>query len=129
LTNQGVVLGSYELYSGTTDVGSHAFWWSQTAGFYDLGSLTNGTLSATAWLSLANVFASGAADANGAPLMIIGSGQLAGMSGGQVVYELNELTQVTATPEPKWTLALSALAACLFALGWRSRRLFALRTN
>jgi len=119
LTNQGVVLGSYELYNGTTDMGAHAFWWSQTAGFYDLGTLVTGGLTANGWLSLANVYGSTIPGTQGGN--IFGTGELITMSGGQLVFEL------TPTPEPRWTLALSALAACLLALARRSRGRFALR--
>jgi hypothetical protein len=128
LTNQGVVLGSYESFSGTTDLGAHAFWWSQAAGFYDLGLLVNGGLTASGWASLANVYGGSipgtqGLDISGSPLTVFGTGELTTMSGGQLVFEL------TAIPEPKWVLGLSALAACALALVWRSRRFFALRVQ
>jgi hypothetical protein len=112
------VVGSYELYNGTTDMGQHAFWWSLPSGFHDLGALVNGGLTANGWLTLSTADYTQNVDANGSPIYIVGAGQLSTMSGGQMVYEL------TATPEPKWTLALCGLAAGLGILVRRRSRLF-----
>src|SRR4029077_11526504 len=45
LTEQGVVLGSYDFFEGATFVAERAFWWSEQAGFHDLGQLVHSGLT------------------------------------------------------------------------------------
>ena len=116
LTDSGVVLGSYTLFDGATRLAGRAFWWSLDAGFYDLGGLVEGGLTAEGWQYLAYVYdtAGVAGGAGGAPLHIMGTGWALGQVGEQSVYLL------TATvPEPA-TLSLLALGG--IALLGRRRR-------
>jgi hypothetical protein len=98
-------------------LGDRAFWWSAEAGFYDLGGLVEGGLSAAGWEYLANVYGSvvpGAAGATpgGSPLYIVGTGLTIGQTGGKSTYLL------TVVPEPSG-LALLAIGAVAVL---RSRR-------
>jgi hypothetical protein len=117
LTDQGVVLGKYELFSGSTDLGSRAFWWSSSDGFYDLGSLVNGNLSNDGWQYLYDVVAQISSGnfsniAGGSPWCIVGDGLTNGQSGGQSVYLL-------AVPEPSGTVIFLIATGSLL---WRRRR-------
>jgi hypothetical protein len=96
LTDAGVVLGSYELYSGAVDEGQHAFYWSQSNGFSDLGALVSGGLSAAGWQDLSDVFDAEGSAADGSPLFIAGDGLISGQSGGNSTYLLSQNV-----PEPR----------------------------
>jgi hypothetical protein len=74
LTSSGVVLGYYDLYNGSTNIGDRAFWWSETAGFHDLGTLVNGGLSVAGWSDLANAMFSVGQASSGSSTYIVGSG-------------------------------------------------------
>jgi len=74
LTDTGVVLGSYELYSGSVDDGQHMFYWSESNGFSDLGALVSGGLSSQGCLGLYSVLAADGTAADGSPLFISGVG-------------------------------------------------------
>jgi len=76
LTGSGVVLGAYDLFSGPTLTGEHAFWWSKADGFHDLGTLVNGGLGA--WANLTEASSSGGTDLNGSPKYLMGFGRLNG---------------------------------------------------
>ncbi|MGD0140575.1 MAG: PEP-CTERM sorting domain-containing protein [Tepidisphaeraceae bacterium] len=82
LTDSGVVLGQFELYSGSLDDGSHAFYWSEGNGFSDLGALVSGGLSAQGWENLAFFIDAEGSAADGSPLFIAGYGQTLGTSTG-----------------------------------------------
>ena len=86
LRDDGTVLGSYELYSGMNDLGSRAFWWNPESGFYDLGALVAGGLSALQWQSLGAVNGAGGVTAAGAPRYLAGWGLIDGQSGGGIAY-------------------------------------------
>ncbi len=49
LSDDGVVLGTYLLYEGQTIMGNHAFYWSMSKGFHDLGSIEAGSLGTQGW--------------------------------------------------------------------------------
>ncbi|MGH7131924.1 MAG: GC-type dockerin domain-anchored protein [Phycisphaerales bacterium] len=55
ITPSGVVLGTYRLYSGATDLGDRTFRWSLTDGFQDLGGTAFAGLAANGWGSLRTV--------------------------------------------------------------------------
>jgi fibronectin-binding autotransporter adhesin len=115
LTANGVVLGAYTLYSGSTDLGNRVFYWSQADGFHDLGSLVNGGLAAQGWQYLADVYGSstpGAAGTapNGSPQYVLGDGFITGQTGGNSVYLLNGPTSLiwtNASVNGMWDLASS----------------------
>ena len=117
LTDAGAVLGSYELYSGSTDQGSRAFAWTLSGGFYDLGGLVNGGLTAAGWQKLADAFAAVGTTADGSPQYVVGNGLVADGNTGNDVYLLT-----TAAPEPT-SLLLVAMAATPLAVGRRHRRI------
>jgi hypothetical protein len=93
LTDGGVVLGWYTLYDGADIEGNDAFYWSETEGFHDLGTLIDGGLTAQGWQYLADVYGSripGAAGmtADGSPQYILGDGQLIGQTGASSLFLL-----------------------------------------
>jgi len=105
LTDSGVVLGSYALFSGSTALGNYAFYWSKTDGFHDLGALVNGGLNAQGWQYLADVYGSSTPGASGTspsgtPRYVIGDGLVTGQTGGNSVYLL---TQPTGPVNLFWT--------------------------
>jgi len=119
LTEEGVVLGSYRLYNGNTLVGDRAFWWSLDAGFYDLGSLVEGGLTAEGWQYLSSVYGSTvpgeiSTTPGGSPLYILGTGRTVGQNAGISVYLL------TPVPEPG-TWALLGFIGLVF-IGYLQRR-------
>jgi hypothetical protein len=113
LTGTGVVLGNYELFDGSNDLGGRAFYWSESAGFHDLGALVPGGLSAFAWQFLADVYASATPGAVGlfgdeSPQYILGDGFIAGQSGPLNMQDLavnnRSVFLLTAVPEPTSSL-------------------------
>ncbi len=52
LGEDGVVLGTYTLYSGMGLVGQRAFYWAAADGLWDLGLLVDGGLPANGWDAL-----------------------------------------------------------------------------
>ncbi|MDP9175105.1 MAG: DUF3466 family protein [Planctomycetota bacterium] len=101
LTDTGVVLGQYELYVGSTDEGLRAFYWSLSNGFYDLGSLVSGGLTAAGWQDLALVDVSSVPGAlgtagDGSPQYIAGVGSINGQYGNGTEYLLS-----ASVPEPR----------------------------
>lgn len=134
LTESGVVLGTYTLFSGTGNnitAVQRAFWWSPTGGgplgnFRDLASLVEGATvvagtppTATPpapWQELADVDLATGVAPGGSPANIVGTGFTTGQStalGSQSVY------LVSTVPEPT-AMALLALPAA--ALLRRRRR-------
>jgi len=110
LTDSGVVLGTYELYSGSVDDGSHLFYWSKGNGFSDLGALVSGGLSAQGWQNLASVFDAEGSAADGSPLFITGYGQPVGMeAGSQSAFLLSQNV-----PEPVTASLLIVASSALF---------------
>jgi autotransporter-associated beta strand protein len=94
LTDNGVVLGSYSLFSGSSALGNYAFYWSEAGGFHDLGALVNGGLNAQGWQYLADVYGSSTPGASGttpsgSPQFILGDGFVTGQTGGNSVYLLS----------------------------------------
>ncbi len=81
LTDTGYVLGNYELYNGTTDMGARGFLWSESGGFFDLGTLVNGGLASQQWQYLKSPNVLGYAP-DGSPLFVIASGLASGQSSG-----------------------------------------------
>jgi hypothetical protein len=107
LTEEGAVLGSYELFDATNSLGSRAFLWSATDGFHDLGALVDGGLPAAGWEALSNVysgFGTSGTTPDGSPRHIVGTGLAVGQIAGQSVYLLSLI------PEPT-SVGLFALAA------------------
>lgn len=104
LGDDGLVLGYFSKYSGTSTLGTRAFAWTMQDGMVELGSLVDGGLSAD-WSYLASVYR-----ANGAG-QIVGSGVLA--LGGQGVFLL------TPVPEPE---SYAMLLAGLGLIGFAARR-------
>lgn len=89
LSDTGAVVGSYELYNGSTDVGGRAFWWSLSGGFHDLGAMVDGGLTTAGWQYLAGFDINNTADrslngtvGDGAPKYAIGFGVLTGQLDG-----------------------------------------------
>jgi len=72
VTDTGVVLGTYTVYSGSSNLGTDSFWWSESAGFHDLGSLANG-LSAAQWSMLNTVWDQRGIFPGNAPQFILAS--------------------------------------------------------
>jgi hypothetical protein len=103
LTDSGVVLGYYDLYSGSTSLGDRAFWWSDSAGFHDLGTIVNG-FSAAGWSDLANTLFSEGDTSGGAPQYIVGTGTF--LNNGVPDGGIYELT--ADVPEP----AVAAMLLC-----------------
>lgn len=101
VTDTGVVLGYYELFDGSADMGSQVFYWSLEDGFHDLGALVNGGLTAQGWQSLAEIYAPGTAGTtvDGSPQYILGDGILTGGNQGLS----NNLFLLTDVPEPTGT--------------------------
>jgi hypothetical protein len=105
LTANGDVLGYYELYNGSVDEGEHAFEWSESGGFVDLGSAVNGGLTAAGWEAPEDAYLAAGTNADGFATYIVGSGQVVGGSGDGAAYLL------TAVPEPtSATLLLGGFA-------------------
>ena len=65
LTDEGVVLGSYDKFDGSTNLGRHLFWWSKSAGFYDMGSLVNGGWTSNGFERLYNPISASGTEAGG----------------------------------------------------------------
>jgi hypothetical protein len=81
LTDMGVVLGDYDDFDDTAPNTDHyhAFWWSMSNGFHDLGDLVNGGLNAEGFRALNGVFAPPGPGATGitltgAPAYILAAG-------------------------------------------------------
>ena len=112
LSDTGVVLGSYDQFSGASTLGLHVFWWSKDDGFHDLGSLVNGGGPAgSGWSSLISTYDNAGTFPGGSPQYILGVGKTLGEDPvvGFTAYELQ-----AALPEPAGaTLALAAAAAFL----------------
>jgi len=117
LTDTGVVLGSYELFSGSTDEGGYAFYWSAANGFSDLGTLIDGGLSAAGWESLLDVVDAAGAEPDGSPQFILGDGLMDGQSG-NTTYLLS-----ASVPEP--TTITSILTGATVLCLRRRRNAFA----
>jgi hypothetical protein len=116
LTDAGAVLGYYDLYNGSTLEGQDAFYWSESNGFHDLGTLVNGGLSASGWDALQSVISASDNDVNGYPQFVVGYGLLNGQelsnnsSVGSSVFLLSAIV-----PEPA-SLALTAIPMILLTL-------------
>jgi hypothetical protein len=111
LTEDGIVLGSYERFSGATSLGDFAFWWSRDAGFHDLGNLVSGGLSLSGWSALADVIDAQGAFLGGSPRYIAGVGLASDQTYGSSGYLL-----AAKVPEP----ACAGIAG-LVLLGLRRR--------
>jgi hypothetical protein len=110
LSEAGVVLGRYDLFSGQSSLGSRAFAWELSDGFVDLGSWVEGGLASAGWFNLSSAF--GMNDQG----QIIGYGSLIGRSSGQMGFLL------TSIPEPLMLPGVSVLAiAGMRTLGRRCR--------
>jgi len=96
LTDNGVVLGDYTLYGGSTDLGNRVFYWSEADGFHDLGSLVAGGLASENWQFLSDVDADVGPTENGSPSFISGIGEVSGQTGGQSFYLLTSVPEPTA---------------------------------
>jgi hypothetical protein len=110
LTDEGVVLGSYNFFEGGAPPVNRVFWWSLEAGKHDLGDLVAGGLSAAGWRTLLNVFnpaVPGAIGqtAEGAPFYIAGNGLTDDQVSGETIYLLSAVV-----PEP--TLTFGGLCFC-----------------
>lgn len=108
--DSGIVLGTFTLFEGMVDSGSHVFWWSQDEGFYDLGTLVRG-LDDAGWQWLIDVYGSsvpGSIDGE----YIVGHGRFNGQSNDGSVYLLTR--QIPAPP--------SLTAACILIGLTRTRR-------
>lgn len=70
LREDGVVVGTYILYDGMTEIGYRALYWSRELGLHDLGGLVEGGLNANGWSALS--FSGLSSGLNG----IIGGGSL-----------------------------------------------------
>jgi len=114
LTASGVVLGQYELFDGSIDEGLHAFYWSESLGFEDLGSLVNGGLSAAEWQNLLNADEAAGMAADGSPVYIAADGNLAGETDDGTAFLLTE----NVVPEPG---AGALLVAGCMSFGVRRR--------
>ena len=108
LTSTGGILGDYELYSGSVDEGAHAFYWSETNGFSDLGGLVNGGLGAQGWQELSFIANDNGAAPDSSPLFIDGFGLLTGQSAGQTAFLL-----ANSVPEPGSSVLLSGVTIYL----------------
>jgi hypothetical protein len=114
-----VVLGTYDLFSGSTNLGRRAFWWSKQAGFYDLGSLVNGGLSANGFDALDYLTSAGGAGPGGSPAIINGWG----LGPGQVPDNSTLFQLQAQTPEPAAaSLACSGGVVLLTLLSRRGRK-------
>lgn len=120
LTDSGVVLGTFDVYSGSADLRTDLFYWSESAGFYDLGSLVAGGLSERGWQSLADLYGSatpgvtGTFDDTGLPQYILGDGYVTGEAGPYPFNDPppnynNSVFLLTVVPEPS--------AAALLTMG------------
>jgi hypothetical protein len=114
LSDTGVVLGSYEKFSGSSSLGMRAFWWSDDAGFHDLGALAAGGLSAAGWAQLGKSSFQSGTFTGGSPLYIAGLGLPNDQTGGSAPFVLE-----AQLPEPA---AAAALALLLFPARLLSRR-------
>ena len=112
LTEAGIVLGSYVLYSGDAYLGSRLFEWTTADGFVDLGNNVAGGLTAAGWKSLASVVTANGATAGGSAANIAGYGLLTGQTNGQSVFLLT-----AAVPEPA-----AVGAVTMGAIAWFGRR-------
>ena len=89
LTDSGVVVGYYDLYTSGSSYISRGFWWSEPDGFHDLGTLVDGDASSTDWTNLANALFAAGDTPGGAPRYIVGGGTfLNNGTGDGGVYEL-----------------------------------------
>lgn len=93
LTNTGVVLGYYDLFSASNGGQIDAFYWSEQYGFYDLGALVNGSISAAGVSDLTDADFAANALADGSPQFILAYGEMPN-SEGVGVFLMN------AVPEP-----------------------------
>lgn len=97
LSDDRVVLGQYRLYSGDTDMGLRAFWWSSGDGFHDVGSLVSGGLTAAGWQYLSSIYDSSVPGVAGSgqgvsPLYILGTGQMITPTGQPYLLSVPEPT-------------------------------------
>ncbi len=92
LTDSGLVLGYYELYSGATDEGQRAFFWSLSGGVHDLGSLVAGGLTASGWQELLDASGAQGSEGDGSSQFVMGTGM---RTNGEYAYLL-----VASVPEP-----------------------------
>ncbi len=124
ITDTGFVLGDYELFNGSTDLGDEAFIWSEATGVAPLGMIVD-PLSQDQWAVLASVnggLGPGAAGVreDGSPQFIVGTGYLVGQStSGQSEFTpaSQSVFLLTSVPEPA---SIGLLAT--IALGLLSRR-------
>jgi hypothetical protein len=104
LSEDGLVLGGYNLFAADdTDLGMHAFAWSVTDGFREIGLLVDGGLSDNGWRQL---YAAMTMNDLG---YIAGTGLAVSQTGGQLVFLM------TPVPEPStFLLLLTAFAVVAF---------------
>jgi hypothetical protein len=100
LTSTGNVLGSYELYNDSTDEGPRAFFWNLSKGFYDLGSLTNGQLTAGGYNYLSYVLDVAGTNPDGFPQYILADA---------VPSNQSPVPIILAIPEPPAAMLLACL--------------------
>jgi hypothetical protein len=115
LTDSGVVMGYYELYNGSIDNGQRGFWWSETSGFHDLGSLVAGGVTTEGWLHLSAALFAAGDSSSGGPLYVVGPGPF--LNNGSVDGGIFELTANVPEPTPSVIIILA-----LGFLGARSSR-------
>jgi hypothetical protein len=92
LTDTGIVLGYYDLFSGDSNT-IDAFYWSEQYGFYDLGTMVNGGLTAAGWAQLTDADFAGGMLPDGSPQFLAGYGLLENFAGTSVFL-------MNAVPEP-----------------------------
>ena len=106
LTDSGILLGSYELFSGTTDKGSRVFYWSEANGFHDLGALAG--MTSAGWESLEEVYDSLVPGSTGLlpdgyPEYVVGTGYVNGqapLAGSDSEPFGHSVFLISAVPEP-----------------------------
>ena len=121
MTESGVVLGSYLLFDGETEIGLRPFWWSVDTGMIDLEDLVVGGINAAGWEHLTGIRGSYAwhpypvfgdtgvfgALPDGAPMYILGSGILEGQTDSWSTFLLT-----ANVPEPTTLVMLGGIVIC-----------------
>lgn len=109
ITPGGVVLG----YFSATPTANHSFYWSESEGFVDLGTLIAGGLSAQGWQVLNVPIGSGMDAPDGTPQTILGEGIMNGRT---------DMTQFLLTQVPEPTMSAACALGALVLISARSRK-------